>query len=59
LRIAKYSLGAFGEDYLVSPPEDNGEEDDDKVLPVVRRGTQIVVRPQGFMLWQTKEGSSG
>ncbi len=52
LRIAQYKLGAFGEDYLISPPE---EKPDGPLQLVIRRGLQVVVRPFGFLLWQTKE----
>ena len=52
LRIAQYKLGAFGEDYLVAPPE---EKTGGPLEAVARRGQQIVVRPLGFLLWQTKE----
>ncbi len=52
LRIAQYKLGVFGEDYLISPPE---EVRQGELQPVIRRGLQIVIRPFGFLLWQTKE----
>lgn len=52
LRIARYKLGMFGEDYLSDPPD---EQPDGPLQPVIRRGRQIVVRPLGFLLWQTKE----
>lgn len=52
LRIAKYNLGDFGEDYLTAPPDASKEDAPDLV---VKRGAQIVVRPSGFLLWQTKE----
>jgi len=51
LRIAKYDLSTFSEDFLSAPPDERADE----VLPVVKRGQQIVVRPRGFLLWQTKE----
>jgi deoxycytidine triphosphate deaminase len=52
LRIARYNLATFGEDYLIGPPE---EQPSGPLESVVRRGRQIVVRPLGFLLWQTKE----
>jgi dCTP deaminase len=52
LRIAKYDLRAFGEGYLIAPPD---EMRDGPLQPVIKRGLQIVVRPHGFLLWQTKE----
>lgn len=51
LRIAKYQLGTFGEGYLSDPPDTKDAPDG----LVVRRGDQILVRPQGFLLWQTRE----
>jgi dCTP deaminase len=52
LRIAQYKLGAFGGDYLIAPPNEKGSKDADLV---VTRGSQVIVRPFGFLLWQTKE----
>jgi len=48
LRIGKFDYRKFSGEYLVAPPEDPSQ-------PVFRRGNQIVVKPQGFVLWQTKE----
>lgn len=52
LRIGKYQLNTFSEDYLAPPPE---ECPNDSLQPVFKRGIQVVVRPLGFLLWQTKE----
>lgn len=52
LRIANYKLGQFGGDYLASPPEENPNGPLERV---VCRGKQIILRPLGFLLWQTKE----
>ncbi len=51
LRIAQYNLATFGEGYLCAPPEDSA----DSLDLVVKRGHQIIVRPHGFLLWQTRE----
>lgn len=51
LRIGKYSLAKFSGAYLTEPPPYNDQSDD----LVQLRTNQIVVRPQGFLLWQTKE----
>jgi dCTP deaminase len=52
LRIGKYNLAKFSADYLASPPSILGCSDSDTV---VCRGHQCIVRPGGFLLWQTKE----
>lgn len=51
LRIAKYNLAAFSGKYLIPPPK---YSTDGKQL-VGCRGDEVVVKPGGFMLWQTKE----
>lgn len=51
LRIAKYNLSNFSKDFLASPPEIAVAPD----ALVVRRSNQCIVRPGGFLLWQTKE----
>ena len=48
LRIAQINYGMMSLLYLAPPPAD---ED----APVFRRGEQIVIKPGGFLLWQTKE----
>ena len=51
LRIGKYKLAKFSKEFLRSPPEYN----DTSLDPVQKRVKQIIVRSQGFVLWQTKE----
>lgn len=51
LRICQYKLGPFSGRYLRTPPDYNEREGD----LVQRRMNQIVIRPGGFLLWQTKE----
>jgi dCTP deaminase len=48
LNIGKFQYGKFSQRYLQSPPAD-------PAAPVFRRDRQIVVRPNGFLLWQTLE----
>ena len=48
LRIGKFRYQDFAPKYLMSPP-------DDPKLTVFRRGKQVIVKPGGFLLWQTKE----
>lgn len=52
LRIAKADYGKISKRFLVPPPNQKTAMNDDRVF---RRGQQIVVRPLGFVLWQTKE----
>lgn len=51
VRIGAYSLAKFSKHYLCDPPE----YDQDSAALVQRRGNQVVVRPCGFLLWQTAE----
>jgi dCTP deaminase len=51
LRIARYNLGEFSKRYLSSPPEYTSDPEQ----LVGLRGKQVVVKPHGFVLWQTKE----
>jgi len=48
LRIGKFEYAKFAPKYLKSPSEDQNDL-------VFRRGNQIVIKPQGFLLWQTQE----
>lgn len=52
LRIAKADYGRISERYLIPPPLQREANEADKVI---RRDQQIIVRPHGFVLWQTKE----
>jgi dCTP deaminase len=51
LRIGKYNLAALSSRYLVPPPEYK----EDATQLVGRRGNEIVIKPLGFILWQTLE----
>jgi dCTP deaminase len=48
LNIGKFDFRKFSPKWLIRPTEDHTK-------PVFRRGEQIIVRPGGFLLWQTKE----
>jgi dCTP deaminase len=52
VHIGAFNYGEFSERYLIDPPEPATEETD---LKVFRRGPEIIVKPGGFLLWQTKE----
>jgi dCTP deaminase len=52
LRIGRFQYKAFAPKYLKPPPENPSAAE----APLVfRRGRQIIIRPMGFLLWQTKE----
>jgi len=48
LRVGKFKWKAFSKKYQVPVPFDDTQK-------VFRRGVEIVVKPNGFLLWQTKE----
>lgn len=52
LRVSRIQYGTISEDYLKPPPHESETNDSDKVF---RRDQEIVLRPLGFVLWQTKE----
>src|ERR1017187_3890825 len=52
VHLGKFHYAAFSEEYLTQPAEYRRGEIGDKVC---RRGNEIIVRPNGFLLWQTKE----
>jgi deoxycytidine triphosphate deaminase len=47
-----YDYGQLSTKYLVSPPK---LVPDGPRQPVCRRGGEVLLRPGGFLLWQTKE----
>ena len=51
LHIGGYRFGLFATNYTAPPPK---YEPDSESL-VMRRGDEIIVRPQGFLLWPTRE----
>ncbi len=52
LRVSRIQYGNISKLYLKSPPHESDASDDDKVF---RRDQEIILRPYGFVLWQTKE----
>jgi deoxycytidine triphosphate deaminase len=52
VHLGTFHYGKFSGEYLTSPPDYCRE---DKSAKVCRRGSQILVRSGGFLLWQTKE----
>jgi dCTP deaminase len=48
LRIGKFTYDEFAPKYLKQPSDDSEQL-------VFRRGQQVIVKPGGFLLWQTKE----
>lgn len=51
LRIGAYNLAGFSRDFLTPPPEQTDAEQS----RVLKRHNEIIVRPGGFLLWQTLE----
>jgi dCTP deaminase len=49
VHIGAFNWGEFSEEYLMPPPMECPE------AKVCLRGRQVIVRPGGFLLWQTKE----
>jgi deoxycytidine triphosphate deaminase len=52
VHLGTFHYASYSTDYLTQPPEYRRGDVDEKVC---RRGNQIIVRPTGFLLWQTKE----
>lgn len=52
LNIGSYKIGKFGRRYQVRPPE---YLPDSNQLVGIRSECEVVVKPCGFLLWQTKE----
>lgn len=52
LRIANCQYGKISERYLKPPPREADATDGDQVF---RREQNIIIRPGGFALWQTRE----
>lgn len=48
LRIGRFKYEQFAPKYLIPPSENETES-------VFRRGKEVVIKPGGFVLWQTKE----
>lgn len=52
LNIARMQYGAMSRKYLTPPPLEKNADEKDRVF---RRDRSVVLRPGGFLLWQTKE----
>jgi deoxycytidine triphosphate deaminase len=52
LRLGSFKFATFAEEYLIPPPSYKPRSYDDRVC---RRGDEVLIRPGGFLLWQTKE----
>lgn len=48
LHIGRFNWGKFSKKYLITPPEDHNRL-------VFKRGPEVIIKPGGFLLWQTKE----
>src|SRR5439155_18583933 len=54
LHLGDFQYGKFSGKYLIAPPQPKkGEETPD--LKVFRRGHEVIVKPGGMLLWNTKE----
>jgi deoxycytidine triphosphate deaminase len=47
----RYKFGDISRQFLISPPDHKPSS----AQPVYRKGDEIFIRPNGFLLWQTKE----
>lgn len=52
LDVARMAYGIVSRQYLIEPPREADVKDGDLVF---RRENAIILRPYGFVLWQTKE----
>lgn len=52
VHIGRFRYAEFSEQYLIAPPEERQASAEEKVT---RRGEQVIIKPGGFLLWQTKE----
>jgi dCTP deaminase len=51
VKIGRFNWAKFSKKYLMAPPDDPAPAE----AKVFRRGPEVVVKPGGFLLWQTKE----
>lgn len=52
LNIARMTYGVISRQFMVLPPREADAEEDDLVF---RRENAIILRPRGFVVWQTEE----
>jgi dCTP deaminase len=50
LRVGKYKFRTFSQEFYQSVPEDSSPSNS-----VYRNGDRVILRPGGFLLWQTRE----
>jgi dCTP deaminase len=50
LRVGKYKYRTFSQEFYQSVPEDSSSANS-----VYRNGDRVILRPGGFLLWQTRE----
>jgi dCTP deaminase len=50
LRVGKYQFRTFSQDFYQDIPEGSNNKD-----LVYRNGDRVILRPRGFLLWQTRE----
>jgi dCTP deaminase len=50
LRVGKYKFRTFSQEFYQSVPEDSSSDN-----TVYRNGDRVILRPGGFLLWQTRE----
>jgi dCTP deaminase len=55
LHLGSFNFAEISEKYLIPPPEETEDEETRNTQLVCQRGKQIIVKPGGFLLWQTKE----
>jgi len=55
LHLGTFNYGRFSEDYLMPPPPEAREDEEYRQQLVCLRGSQVIVKPGGFLLWTTKE----
>jgi dCTP deaminase len=55
LALGSIDFFPFAEQYLIRAPEESPDPAMRERQPVCRRGSQIIVKPGGFLLWMTKE----
>ena len=55
LAIGAFKYEDFGGKYLTDPPDESTDPAEAEKQLVCLRGKQVIVKPGGFLLWQTKE----
>ncbi|MEI7686989.1 MAG: hypothetical protein WCL32_18370 [Planctomycetota bacterium] len=55
LSIGSFKYENFSGKYLVDPPKESSDSDLRKSQLVCLRGSQVIVKPGGFVLWMTRE----